>query len=219
MALQVNSDRQQQTLQIEAGRRIHYPGDMANPSADGVVVAVNEELKQFDAILFDGRSLRRSSFCMLSGVRAWQLLDRVHGPAIINMAKRKAAERDAAIALQKTLAAHQLEANVAELIAANPHLTPCADRYDGNIVGKNIRALLKAQGIKASVRKDSASAYYITITTALSAERYAEIEAMCDRFQAGTFDGMTDCYRYERSAWTEAFGGVQHVFVKQERSA
>ena len=200
---------------IEIGRRVHYPGDVANQSGDGVIVAVNQDLKQFDAILFDGRSFRRSSFCRFFGVRAWRLLDRRHGPAIIEMAKRKVAERDASIALQKTMASQQLEANTAELIAANPHLTPCTDRYDGNIVGKNLRALLKAEGIKASVRKSSGSAYYVDIITKVSPDRFAEIDAMCDRFKAGSFDGMTDCYHYERTAWGEAFGSVQYVIVQR----
>ena len=199
---------------IEIGRRVHYPGDVANPSGDGVIVAVNEEFKQFDAILFDGRSFRRSSFCRFSGVRAWRLFDRLHGQAIVDMAKRKAAELDANRALQKTMANQQLEANAAQLIAANPHLTPCMDRYDGNIVGKNLRAMLKAEGIKASVRKRG-SAYYVHVATKVNPERFAEIDAMCDRFKAGSFDGMTDCYHYERSAWGMAFGSVQYVIVQR----
>ncbi len=50
---------QQQTAAIEVGRRIHYPGDVANHSSDGVVVAINESAERFDSILFDGRIISR----------------------------------------------------------------------------------------------------------------------------------------------------------------
>lgn len=201
---------------VQIGRRIHYPGDMANLPGDGVIVAVNEASKRFDAILFDGRRLIAMPFAMFSGLRPWHILDRMHGPAIIDMAKRKASEVEASKALQKSMAAQQLEDDKAALIAGHPHLTPAADRYDRNLVGKNIRAMLKAEGIKASVRR-SGTAYYVDLLTQVSQDRRRDLVAMCDRFQGGTFDGMSDCYVYARTAWTEAFGSIDYVFVQGGR--
>lgn len=212
---------QQQTAAIEVGRRIHYPGDVANHSSDGVVVAINEPAQRFDSILFDGRVLRGISFRAFTGPRPWLTLDRVHGPALIDAMHRKVAEIQANCAIEKAAAEHALHAASAALIAAHPHLQVIdpAKPHDSNLVGKNLRALLKSEGIKASVRKDGYSAYYVRLPADVDAARFEELSGLCRRFQAGSFDGMTDSYEYRRSAWTETFGGVRYVFVSRERKA
>lgn len=211
----------QQIAAIEVGRRIHYPGDVANHSSDGVVVAINESAQRFDSILFDGRILRGISFHAFSGLRPWLALDRVHGPALIDAMHRKAAEIQTARAIEKATAEHALQAAGAALIVAYPHLQAIdpAKPHDSNLVGKNLRALLKAEGIKASVRKDGYSAYYVKLPADVEAARFDELSGLCRRFQVGSFDGMTDSYEYRRSAWTETFGGVKYVFVNRERKA
>lgn len=217
----MNSSTQLQTIGIEVGRRIHYPGDVANHSSDGIIVAVSESAQRFDSILFDGRVIRGTSFHAFTGLRPWRALDRVHGSALIDAMHRKVAEVQTNHAIEKAAAEHALQAAGAALIAAYPHLQviDAAKPHDGNLVGRNLRALLKAEGIKASVRKDGYSAYYVKLPADVDAARFDELSALCRRFQAGSFDGMTDSYEYRRSAWTETFGGVKYVFVSRERAA
>ena len=46
----------------------------------------------------------------------------------------------------------------------------------------------------------------------------AQVDAIVNRYAAGSFDGMTDCYDYHRSAWTEAFGYAKYVNTSREYS-
>lgn len=78
---------------------------------------------------------------------------------------------------------------------------------------KAIRAELKKNGIKASVRASSAS-----MTSAVRVELIDElpatveqIDAFASQFQYGHFDGMTDCYEYSNSR--DDIPQVKHVFV------
>lgn len=102
---------------------------------------------------------------------------------------------------------------VAKLKADHPQLAPASDR---NSVGKNMRALLKAAGIRASVTKSTGSmcsSYRVYLPATATDAQLSEAKAIGARFEAGHFDGMTDCYEYRRSAWGDAFGSVRYVFV------
>lgn len=102
---------------------------------------------------------------------------------------------------------------VAKLKADHPKLTPASDR---NAVGQNIRALLKAAGIRASVTKSTGSmcsSYRVHLPATATDAQLSEAKAIGARFEAGHFDGMTDSYEYRRTAWGDAFGSVRYVFV------
>jgi hypothetical protein len=94
---------------IEVGRRILYTGDICNPQGFGVITAVHgtpSGVRQagvlrvirpnectFDVHLFDGRAMSHVHECGLGGPGArYQLQDRVHGPALIEVAKRNHAK-------------------------------------------------------------------------------------------------------------------------------
>lgn len=209
------------TVSIEVGRRIRYPGDMANIPSDGVIVAVTNQ--HFDAILFDGRLFRHVFNAAFSGLRPWTLYDRLHGPALIDAMRHKVAAVAAARALAEADAKQKHADAVASLIAAHPQLTPCSDtnRYD-NVVGANLRTMLRAGGIKASVRKERGSmvsSYCITVATDSTDAQVEEAESIGRRFELGRFDGMDDCYHYAKyNAWTDAFGGVRYVNVYRGRA-
>lgn len=117
---------------IEVGRRVHYRGDICNPSGEGVIVAVHGKpgerpinhinngvgliVRQgdcyFDAILFDGRKLLHMHEGSLGGIAPRiALMDKRHGEAIIAMAHRLAEEK---IARDKAKA----EKEMADFLAA-----------------------------------------------------------------------------------------------------
>ena len=70
---------------------------------------------------------------------------------------------------------------------------------DAAIVAKEIRAILKAHGVKGSVSAknysggNSVSAY---LADEISPELYAKIYFEADKFRAGHFNGMEDIYEY-----------------------
>ncbi|MFC6838577.1 hypothetical protein [Xanthomonas theicola] len=212
--LQAQPSAALQVAPFSCGRRVRYPGNMASHSGEGLIVAVSDH--HVDALLFDGRAFRRLPKAAFSGVRPWQLLDRVHGPRLIEVVKQNAADVAAAESLKKATAAQRLLDNVAALIAAHPHLTPVGPEHRGlAAVGKNLRAHLKHRGIKARVRA-SGGAYHVRLPADATEANLQAANAIATSFELGSFDGMTDSYNYATSAWTEAFGGVRYVFVGQE---
>ena len=38
-----------------------------------------------------------------------------------------------------------------------------------------------------------------------------QVEEIIDKYEAGSFDGMTDLYTYESTAWTDAFGEAKYI--------
>lgn len=116
-------------LTIELGRRVHFAGCGFGDDCDGVIVAingvpgahldrvvgpmtmVNPNACTFDVITFDGRSWPqcRESSIGRRGIGAITLLDRVHGPAMIERAHRLVAEKKAADALAATIARENFE--------------------------------------------------------------------------------------------------------------
>ncbi len=66
-------------------------------------------------------------------------------------------------------------------------------------VAKLIRAELKKNGIKATVRSKSysgGSSVTVNVQQDVMPATLKEIEAFCGQFEQGHFDGMTDCYEY-----------------------
>lgn len=103
------------------------------------------------------------------------------------------------------------------LQAANPHLIPGNTRV---IAAKNIRIELKRAfpGVKFSVTSESFSmgdAISIRWTDGATGK---QVEEITGKYKAGSFDGMTDCYDYESTNWTEAFGDAKYVSTSREYS-
>uniref|UniRef100_UPI003F7D23D5 hypothetical protein n=1 Tax=Xanthomonas sp. 0924 TaxID=2835534 RepID=UPI003F7D23D5 len=205
------------SVQIEIGRRVNYPGNMASAASDGLIVATYPH--HFDAILFDGRKILRVPNCAFSGARPWILMHRVHGPRLVEVMQQKAAEITAAAALAKATAAQQLADEVETLVKQNPTLQKIEKYAAGAVVAKNIRAALKAAGVKGArvmtERGSMVSSIRVVLPAALSDEQAEAATALCKRFVLGQFNGWDDSYEYRTSAWTEAFGGVRYVFVGQ----
>jgi hypothetical protein len=83
----------------------------------------------------------------------------------------------------------------------------------GSAAANNLRAELKAAGFKCGVKQDGYTAINVTAPAGADMER---VRAICGKYKAGSFDGMSDCYDYDPSAWGSVFGDVQYVFVRGE---
>lgn len=98
------------------------------------------------------------------------------------------------------------------------HLEQIGQYTGATDVAKNIRRDLKKHfaGVKFSVRcSRGSSAINVGWTDGPTP---AAVDAVIDRYQAGHFDGMTDSYEDNESAFCEVFGSVRYVFSDRDRS-
>ena len=68
-------------------------------------------------------------------------------------------------------------------------------------VAKAIRGILKAHGVKGSVRSDNyagGNSVRVYLAEEISQEAYAKIFHKADKFRAGSFNGMEDIYEYRQ---------------------
>lgn len=205
----------QQQLSVVVGRRIRFNGDICNQPGEGVIVELPDPdpgCASGTLILFDGRKMGFHARKVREGESyRYRLLDKIHGREVIEMAMRKHAEVEAARVIEEERAKVLFDEAMRRLIAENPHLEARTPDTWGTAawVAKNVRRALKHAAIKpVSVRSDAHS-----IRIKVHREDVAVAESVCFRFKAGSFDGMTDCYNYRRTPWTEAFGDSEYVWV------
>lgn len=80
-------------------------------------------------------------------------------------------------------------------------------------VAKEIRAILKANGAKGSVRSDNYSggnAVRVYLADEISPDVYAKIFWEADKFRAGDFNSMEDIYEYRHTGGPS----VDYIFFK-----
>jgi hypothetical protein len=100
------------------------------------------------------------------------------------------------------------------LQASNPHLAPNNGKLSCHVVAaKNIRIELKKAfpGIKFSVTSESFSMGNAVRIHWTDGPTIASVEKITDKYEAGSFDGMEDIYRYSPSTWTDAFGDAKYI--------
>ena len=88
----------------------------------------------------------------------------------------------------------------------------------GRVIGAaNIRTELKKAfpGVKFSVRSDSFSMGNSIDIDWPGGPSRAEVEAITDKYEYGTFDSMTDCSGYKDEQFTKVYGGAK--FVQTQR--
>lgn len=223
---------------IEVGQRMTYKGDMANASGSGAVVAVRisakpgslyrmdfgmgalvpiDDSRTYDLVLSDGRRFNainegniggefgnKSCRFMLEDGKA----DAEEIAGLLAGVSLKIAS-DRAKADAKKAAFEKAKAE-AEAQGRKIGLIPEAEfKKRGSAAAYNLRAELKAAGIKASVKQDG----YTCINVWAPAEQTEAADAIARKYKAGNFDGMTDCYDYSPGAWGSVFGDVQYVFT------
>lgn len=85
---------------------------------------------------------------------------------------------------------------------------------------KNIRIELKRAypAVKFSVRTSKYSMGNSIDISWTDGPNSEQVEQITNKYQGGSFDGMTDCYNYEDSAWTDAFGEGKYIFCRRDYS-
>jgi len=107
------------------------------------------------------------------------------------------------------------------LQTANPHLVPATGELSTLIVAsKNIRIELKKvfPKTKFSVTTDrfaGGDAIRIRWNDGPTTE---QVEAISNKYEAGSFDGSQDLYEYKDSAWIEAFGDAKYITTNRDHS-
>lgn len=199
------------------GAGIAYRGDMANPSGVGAVVGVSDHSicgAAVEIVLEDGRRLQSvlpADIVEKPGSR-YTFDGRRHGADYVAQLLAAEAGAKASRSAAAELASAAFARAVVELKAAHPYLS--TDPADP---AKNMRAALKRAfpGVKFSVRRPHYSSIDVRWT---DGPTRAQVEAVADRFEAGHFDGMIDCYEYKRTPWGETFGSVQYVSCDRDHS-
>lgn len=105
-----------------------------------------------------------------------------------------------------------------QLQAAHPHLVAAGDKL--TTAAKNIRIELKRAfpTVKFAVKTwrfsmgNSISVHWTDGPTS------DQVEEIANRYESGSFDGQTDCYNYENSAWKDAFGEGKYVSATRHYS-
>ncbi len=108
------------------------------------------------------------------------------------------------------------------LQAAHPHLIPKGDCRDGLIAAaKNARIELARAfpGVKFSVKTRRFSGGDAMDVSWTDGPNSTQVDAIIDRYAAGSFNGMDDSYTYTHDIWTRAFGDAKYVSGSRSLSA
>ncbi len=108
---------------------------------------------------------------------------------------------------------------VQALYAANPQLVQIGGKVDAlQAAAKNIRIELAAAfpGVKFSVKSSRFSMGDSITVRWTDGPTSKQVDEIIDRYAAGSFDCMTDCYSYSRDAWRDAFGRTKYVSSTRE---
>jgi hypothetical protein len=112
-------------------------------------------------------------------------------------------------------------AAAAAMQAAFPYLVPVGGKVDSLVAAaKNMRIELARAfpGVKFSVKSRRFSGGDSIDVSWTDGPTGDQVDAIIDRYSAGSFDGMQDLYTYERSAWTDAFGDAKYVNSRRDAS-
>ncbi|EIY4766804.1 methyltransferase [Vibrio cholerae] len=87
-------------------------------------------------------------------------------------------------------------------------------------VAINLRAELKKHwpGHKFSVRGDRGGYSSCIRVSWTDGPTKQQVEEILDRYQGGSFNGMTDCYDHESTPFTTVFGSVDYLFFERDKS-
>lgn len=103
-----------------------------------------------------------------------------------------------------------------------PYLIPATNEVRGYVLGaKNLRIELKRvfPEVKFSVRSESYSGGCSINVGWTDGPLTEDVEKISGKYQEGSFDGMTDCYNYDREdVWTDVFGGAKYVMEQRHES-
>jgi hypothetical protein len=154
--------------------------------------------------------------CSEGDVPTWPLFKRLEAAHAKLLAEWKANAATRHKAAGEAIAAKKA-AEREEHIRNYPHLLKVTARPDwsrARLAAENIRRELRRQypKIKFSVRSDNNSVN-IGWTNGPTEK---EVEAITDKYLAGSFDGMTDCYCYNHdNVFADIFGSAHYIFCSR----
>jgi hypothetical protein len=224
---------------IQVGQRIAYKGDMANSPGYGMVVAVRQQensgrmfsmsggglepiddSESYDIVLGDGRKFaavyganiggefgnKSKRFMLEEGVGSVEEVNAMIAGHAIAQAEALVKKAEKQAAFEKAKEAAKAAGKALGLIPVDEFK---ASGKRGSAAAWNLRQELKAAGIKCSVKQDG----FTSIDVKLADDKDKEAaKVICDKYEAGSFDGMTDCYEYSPNPWGSVFGDVRYVF-------
>jgi hypothetical protein len=176
----------------------------------------------FDVALEDGRLIRgmyvssigESGGCRFRLVEGMVSEEEIAG-LLAGVALKKASDEAAEKAKNEAFAAAKavaLEAGLKLGLIPEDKFREMGKR--GSAAASNMRAELKAAGIKARVKQDGYSAINVYVA---KAEEKEAASAIADKYEDGYFDGMQDMHVSVPNPWGSAFGQVDYVFCYVER--
>lgn len=202
---------------LALGQVVSY-GDMANQRQKAVITSIDGTAYGQPCIFVDTYSRSTVSITSIESPGGWEFENEEPWtvPQIRDLeAKAAQAVIDREQARQEV--ALEFKQEVANLIKDNPRLIPGQDRL---IAAKNIRIELKSAfpGVKFSVVGKGFSGGNSIDVSWTDGPTSKQVDAITDKYSSGDFDGMTDCYNYRHSAWTEAFGSAKYVMAQRSYS-
>lgn len=213
--INLSTMREIEVPRVSLGQCVQYTGDMANSPGTGAVVAVRTDGRypMYDVALTDGRE-HRGSYLDKSG---YQILPECLNADQLQALRAIVAAKVATDAAKKSADAQAFRDAVESLKSSHPYLT----QGSGCVVAaRNIRTELKRafHGVKFSVRSESFSGGDAVRVSWIDGPTTEQVEKITAKYSGGSFDGMTDCYNYRRSPWTEVFGEAKYITTRREHS-
>ena len=106
---------------------------------------------------------------------------------------------------------------VSALVATHPHLTAGAGCV---IAAKNIRVELKRAfpSVKFSVKSDKFAGGDAVRVSWTDGPTGDQVDEIANKYRAGSFDGMTDCYNYAENLWADAFADAKYISTSRDFS-
>lgn len=213
---------------MKIGQRVHC---ILHGGKDGVIAAIHGELDPASCvslgsigvaggnamvdIIWDNGTTSHVPESLIRRSVQWRLYDEVWSADRVEAARCFLVAEGARKEQEAAEAARVLQEAKEDLLKRYPMLLTADDeRLDGKRAIANIRKLLKAAWpkMKFSVRQ-SQGAVRIAWRDGPTSNQVSEITR---QFEAGHFDGMTDCYESRETAWTILFGSAQYVSQVRE---
>lgn len=146
---------------------------------------------------------------------------KVSGDEILDLLEKAKAQKEAAKTSAEKKAADR-EARRQDAIKNNPDLQRQDGKISSHALGaKNIKKELKKKwpAVKFSVKSNSFSGGDDIHVRWEDGPREEEVNKILDKYEEGSFDGMTDCYDYNHeNVWPDVFGGAKYVMGQREIS-
>jgi hypothetical protein len=187
------------------------PSSIRSISGGGCIVMGG--IAEFDIVFESGTISRMIPESIVRGVQ-WEIYDEIASQDEIDAALMFAQAEDIRKTEEERLGAIEREKSRISFREQHPELETTGGKKSGGVLcAANIRKELKKAfpGIKFYIHSDYSSVN-IHWTDGPTAK---ELKAITDKYENGSFDGMTDCYNYASDAWNDVFGGVNYVFEER----